>query len=99
MKKIFLTLAIIAGATALTMAPKIVKAQAKAEQQATVKPTAAVKAAFDKEYPSAVDVKWTKTKDLYTAQFGSGIFRATVHYNASGERVDNTGTVIKKSGK
>ncbi len=53
---------------------------------------AKVRAAFNRDFPNASNVQWTKDRGYWTANFGSGIFsRAnSVTYKANGTRVTTT---------
>jgi len=55
---------------------------------------AKVTAAFKKDYPAAVNARWTKCRGDWTATFANGIFRSTAVYHANGDRKD-TRTPIK----
>ena len=44
--------------------------------------------AFYRDYPNAGNVSWTKSKGVWTAHFGNGLFNRTVSYRANGQRVD-----------
>ncbi len=49
---------------------------------------AKVRAAFQRDYPNAVNVRWTKCRGDWTATFNGAIFRSTAVYHANGERRD-----------
>jgi hypothetical protein len=49
---------------------------------------AKVRAAFQRDYPNATNVYWTKYRGDWTATFGNGIWRSTAVYHANGERRD-----------
>src|SRR6185369_6616794 len=49
---------------------------------------AKVTAAFNKDYPGAVNPRWTKCRGDWTATFNNGIFRSTAVYHANGDRKD-----------
>ncbi len=55
-----------------------------------------VTAAFQRDYPNATNVVWSKYKGDWTATFGNGIFRSTAVYHANGERRD-TRTIIRRN--
>ncbi len=54
-----------------------------------------VTAAFQRDYPNATNVVWSKYRGDWTATFGNGIFRSTAVYHANGERRD-TRTIIRR---
>jgi len=49
---------------------------------------AKVRASFQRDYPYAVNVFWTKCRGDWTASFNSGLFRSTAVYHANGDRRD-----------
>jgi hypothetical protein len=49
---------------------------------------AKVKAAFQRDYPNAGNVNWSKYRGDWTASFGNGLYRSTALYHANGERRD-----------
>jgi hypothetical protein len=49
-----------------------------------------VRAAFQRDFPNATNVAWTKDRGNWTARFGNGIFRHNVTYHANGQRIDAT---------
>lgn len=49
---------------------------------------AKVREAFQREYPNASNVSWSKYRGNWTATFGSGLYRSTAVYHANGERRD-----------
>jgi hypothetical protein len=55
-----------------------------------------VTASFQRDYPYAKNVTWSKYKGDWTASFGNGIYRSTAVYHANGQRKD-TRTVIKRN--
>ena len=55
-----------------------------------------VSAAFQRDYPYAKNVTWSKYKGDWTATFGNGIYRSTAVYHANGQRRD-TRTVINRN--
>lgn len=55
-----------------------------------------VKDAFQRDYPNATNVVWSKYKGDWTATFGNGIFRSTAVYHANGDRRD-TRTIIRRN--
>jgi len=55
---------------------------------------AKVTASFNKDYPSAGNVRWTKCRGDWTATFNHGVLRSTAVYHANGNRKD-TRTPIK----
>lgn len=58
---------------------------------------AKVSAAFQRDYPGATNVSWSKYRGDWTATFGSGLFGSrTAVYHANGERKD-TRSVISRS--
>lgn len=56
---------------------------------------AKVRQAFQRDYPNAINVTWSKYRGDWTATFGNGIYRSTAIYHANGERKD-TRTIITK---
>ena len=49
---------------------------------------AKVSAAFQRDYPNAGNVSWSKYRGDWTASFGNGLYRSTAVYHANGERRD-----------
>lgn len=49
---------------------------------------AKVRQNFQRDYPLAVNVRWTKCRGDWTATFGNGIFLSTAIYHANGDRRD-----------
>jgi len=49
---------------------------------------AKVRSAFQRDYPFAVNVRWTKCRGDWTATFNGLIFRSTAVYHANGDRRD-----------
>jgi hypothetical protein len=58
---------------------------------------AKVRQAFQRDYPNAINVYWTKYRGDWTATFGNGIFRSTAVYHANGERKDTRTLVTRES--
>lgn len=56
---------------------------------------AKVKSSFQRDYPNATNVYWTKYRGDWTATFGNGFYRSTAIYHANGDRRD-TRTIITK---
>lgn len=56
---------------------------------------AKVSAAFQRDYPFAAFVRWTKCRGDWTASFNNGIFRSTAVYHANGDRRD-TRTFVQR---
>jgi hypothetical protein len=56
---------------------------------------AKVRAAFQRDYPNASFVRWTKCRGDWTASFNHGFFRSTAVYHANGDRRD-TRTFVKR---
>ncbi len=56
---------------------------------------AKVRAAFQRDYPGAGNVTWSKYRGDWTATFGSGAYRSTALYHANGERRDTRTPVTK----
>jgi len=54
-----------------------------------------VSSAFQRDYPNATNVYWTKYRGDWTATFGNGIWRSTAVYHANGERRD-TRTLVSR---
>lgn len=50
-----------------------------------------VQKAFNKDYPNANNVQWSKERGYYIAKFGSGFWgnKNTVAYKSNGKRVNN----------
>lgn len=57
---------------------------------------AKVREAFQGDYPTAVNVRWTKCRGDWTATFSGAVFRSTAVYHANGDRKD-TRTPIGKN--
>lgn len=49
---------------------------------------AKVREAFQRDYPNARNVYWSKYRGDWTASFGNGLFRSTAVYHANGDRRD-----------
>ena len=58
---------------------------------------AKVRAAFQRDYPNANNVYWTKYRGDWTATFGNGIVRSTAVYHANGERKDTRTPVTREN--
>ena len=56
---------------------------------------AKVRASFQRDYPNASNVSWTKYRGDWTATFGNGINYSTALYHANGERKDTRTPVTK----
>ena len=54
-----------------------------------------VRAAFQRDYPNAVNVSWSKYRGDWTASFGNGLYRSTAVYHANGERRDTRTPVTR----
>ena len=57
---------------------------------------AKVMTAFQRDYPNAGNVSWSKYRGDWTASFGNGFYRSTALYHANGERRD-TRTLITRN--
>jgi hypothetical protein len=58
---------------------------------------AKVRAAFQRDYPNATNVYWTKYRGDWTATFGNGVWRSTAVYHANGERRDTRTPVSREN--
>ena len=56
---------------------------------------ARVRAAFQRDYPNAANVSWSKYRGDWTATFGNGLFMSTALYHANGDRRDTRTPVTK----
>ncbi|TMI64978.1 MAG: hypothetical protein E6H07_03405 [Bacteroidetes bacterium] len=56
-----------------------------------------VSSAFQRDYPNATNVYWTKYRGDWTATFGNGIWRSTAVYHANGDRRDTRTLVSRES--
>ncbi len=56
---------------------------------------AKVRQAFQRDYPGAINVYWTKYRGDWTATFGNGLYRSTAIYHANGERRDTRTPVLR----
>ena len=56
---------------------------------------AKVRAAFQRDYPNAGYVSWSKYRGDWTASFGNGLYRSTAVYHANGERRDTRTPVTR----
>ena len=56
---------------------------------------AKVRASFQRDYPNASNVSWTKYRGDWTATFGNGINYSTAVYHANGERRDTRTPVTR----
>jgi len=57
---------------------------------------AKVRAAFQRDYPGATNVRWSKYRGDWTATFGNGIFTSTAVYHANGDRRDTRTPVVRR---
>ena len=57
---------------------------------------AKVRAAFQRDYPNAGNVSWSKYRGDWTASFGNGFYRSTALYHANGERRDTRTLITRK---
>ena len=58
---------------------------------------AKVRSAFQRDYPNATNVYWTKYRGDWTATFGNGLYRSTAIYHANGERRDTRTPVTQEN--
>ena len=56
---------------------------------------AKVRSSFQRDYPNATNVYWTKYRGDWTATFGNGLYRSTAIYHANGERRDTRTPITK----
>jgi len=56
---------------------------------------AKVREAFQRDYPNATNVSWSKYRGDWTATFGNGIFMSTALYHANGDRKDTRTPVTR----
>ena len=56
---------------------------------------AKVRAAFQRDYPNASNVSWSKYRGDWTATFGNGLYMSTAVYHANGERRDTRTPVTR----
>lgn len=56
---------------------------------------ARVRSSFQKDYPNASNISWSKYRGDWAATFGNGIFMSTALYHANGERRDTRTPVTK----
>jgi len=56
---------------------------------------AKVRSAFQRDYPNAGNVSWSKYRGDWTASFGNGFYRSTALYHANGERRDTRTPVTR----
>ncbi|MDB5202190.1 MAG: hypothetical protein JWQ27_1599 [Ferruginibacter sp.] len=58
---------------------------------------AKVAQAFNRDYPGARNVSWTKSKGTWTATFNNGVFsNGTAVYRSNGQRVDNNSNYAQR---
>jgi hypothetical protein len=57
---------------------------------------AKVRSSFQRDYPNAVNVRWTKCRGDWTATFSGGLFHSTAVYHANGERRDTRTPITRK---
>lgn len=57
---------------------------------------AKVRAAFQRDFPGAVNVRWTKCRGDWTATFSGAMFRSTAVYHANGDRRDTRTPVTRE---
>ncbi|MBK8953172.1 MAG: hypothetical protein IPM85_13795 [Chitinophagaceae bacterium] len=55
-----------------------------------------VRSSFQRDYPNAVNVRWSKCRGDWTASFGNGLFQSTAIYHANGNRKDTRTPVSQK---
>lgn len=53
---------------------------------------AKVRAAFNRDYPNATNVTWTKDRGNWTASFPNSIYRVNATYSANGQRLNGRST-------
>lgn len=58
---------------------------------------AKVRSTFQRDYPNAVNVRWTKCRGDWTARFGNGLFLSTAVYHANGGRRDTRTLVTQEN--
>lgn len=58
---------------------------------------AKVREAFKRDYPNAINVRWTKCRGDWTATFNGALFRSTAVYHANGDRRDTRTPVSGES--
>ena len=58
---------------------------------------AKVTSSFQRDYPNATNVYWTKYRGDWTATFGNGAWRSTAVYHANGERRDTRTPVSREN--
>lgn len=56
---------------------------------------AKVRAAFQRDYPNATQVRWSKYRGDWTATFRRGLFWATAVYHANGDRRDTRSPISR----
>jgi hypothetical protein len=56
---------------------------------------AKVRAAFQRDYPNTINVRWTKCRGDWTATFSGSLFRSTAVYHANGDRRDTRTPVTR----
>ena len=56
---------------------------------------AKVRESFQRDYPNATNVYWTKYRGDWTATFGNGIWRSTAIYHANGQRKDTRTPILR----
>jgi hypothetical protein len=57
---------------------------------------AKVRSSFQRDYPNASNVYWTKYRGDWTVTFGNGLYRSTAIYHANGERRDTRTPIVKE---
>ncbi len=57
---------------------------------------AKVRAAFQRDYPNAQNVTWSKYRGDWTATFRNGVFMSTAVYHANGDRRDTRTPVARQ---
>jgi hypothetical protein len=58
---------------------------------------AKVRSSFQRDYPNAINERWTKCRGDWTAMFGNGLFLSTAVYHANGDRKDTRTPVGKEN--
>ncbi|MEO6583778.1 MAG: hypothetical protein ABIO05_05610 [Ferruginibacter sp.] len=48
-----------------------------------------VRSSFNRDYPNATNVSWTKANGYWTASFPNGLYRVRATYAANGQKVNN----------